>query len=157
DGSPEVQRSAVLALGRVPQPAAFERLRALLDHGRPCVRAAAVRALALAARGGGEDQARRRQVMDDLQKALDDCAVEVVVEAAEALGTLGAPEAGPVLTGLLRHASEHVRQTAAQALERVANAAVLDGLLEGLDDPGVMIRFSLVGALGRAAGDGRSL
>jgi HEAT repeat protein len=81
----------------------------------------------------------------------------VVVEAAEALGALGAPEAGPVLMGLLRHASEHVRQAAAQALERVANAAVLDGLLEALDDPGVMIRFSLVGAVGRAAGDGRSL
>ena len=157
DGASEVQRSAVLALGRVPQPAAFGRLRRLLHHGRPCVRAAAVRALALAARGAAADRARQRQVMDDLQKALDDCAVEVVVEAAEALGTLGAPEAGPVLLGLLRHASEHVRQTAAQALERVADAAVLDGLLEALDDPGVMIRFSLVGALGHAAGDGRSL
>jgi hypothetical protein len=80
-----------------------------------------------------------------------------VVEAAEALGELGALEAGPVLTGLLRHSSAHVRQTAAQALERVADASVLDGLLKGLDDPGGMVRFSLVGALGRAAGDGRSL
>jgi hypothetical protein len=34
---------------------------------------------------------------------------------------------------------------------------VLDGLLAVLDDPAVAVRFSLVGALGRAAGDGRSL
>jgi hypothetical protein len=50
-----------------------------------------------------------------------------------------------------------VRQTAAQALERVADVAVLDGLIRGLDDPNPAVRFSLVGALGRAAGDGHSL
>jgi HEAT repeat protein len=92
-----------------------------------------------------------------LQKALDDPALEVVVEAAESLGTLGVAEAGPVLTVLLRHPSRPVRQTAALALERVADLNVLDGLIEALDDPGVAIRFSLVGALGHAAGDGRNL
>jgi hypothetical protein len=98
-----------------------------------------------------------KEVVPILQKALDDPALEVVVEAAEALGVLGAPEAGPVLTGLLRHPAESVRQTAAQALERVADVGVVDGLLRGLDDPSVPVRFSLVGALGRAAGDGHSL
>ena len=70
-----------------------------------------------------------------LQKALDDPSLEVVVEAAESLGTLGAPEAGPVLTVLLRHPSRSARQTAALALERVADVGVLDGLLQALDDP----------------------
>jgi hypothetical protein len=92
-----------------------------------------------------------------LQKALDDPALEVVVAAAEGLGTLGVPEAGPVLTGLLRHPSESVRQTAAQALERVAEPAVLDRLLALLDDPATAVRFGLVGAVGRAAGDGLAL
>jgi HEAT repeat protein len=81
----------------------------------------------------------------------------VVVEAAEALGELGAPEAGPVLKGLLEHTSEPVRQAAAQALERVADANLLDALLGALDDPSATVRFSLVGALTHAAGDGGGL
>ncbi|MFO0926296.1 MAG: HEAT repeat domain-containing protein [Gemmataceae bacterium] len=80
-----------------------------------------------------------------------------MVEAAEALGSLGAPEAGPVLTGLLRHPSDHVRQTVAQALERTADAGLIDGLLRGLDDPGETVRFSLLGALSRAAGAGQPI
>jgi HEAT repeat protein len=92
-----------------------------------------------------------------LQKALDDPALEVVVAAAEGLGALGLPEAGPVLTTLLRHPSEEVRQTAALALERVSDITVLDELLKALDDPAVKIRFSLVGALGHVASDNRKL
>jgi HEAT repeat protein len=114
------------------------------------VRAAAARSLAALARGP-EGQARQKQVIPALQKALDDPSLEVVVEAAEDLGSLGALEAGPVLTGLLKHPSEPVRQTAAQALERVADAAVFDGLLDGLDDPSGPVRFSLLGAVARAA------
>jgi hypothetical protein len=153
-----VQRAAVLGLGRVSDPAAFDRLLLLLQRGRPLVRAAAARSLALQARGGTpEAQERQRQVVPALQKALDDPSLEVVVEAAEDLGALGALEAGPVLTGLLHHSSEHVRQTAAQALERVAEATVLDGLLAGLDDQSVTVRFTLVGALGHAAGNGATL
>src|SRR5258708_5132775 len=71
-------------------------------------------------------------VVGALQRALDDRAWEVVVEAAEGVESLGALDAGPVLAGLLRHHSEPVRQTAAQALERVADAAVLDDLLTAL-------------------------
>src|SRR5439155_21365717 len=92
-----------------------------------------------------------------LQKALEDPALEAVVEAAEDLGTLGVAEAGPMLTALLRHPSEPVRQTAAQALERVADTSMLDVLLKALDDPTVTVRFDLVVALGHATGDGRSL
>jgi HEAT repeat protein len=155
DGALEVQRAAVLALGRLNDPAALGRLQELLTTGSAPVRAAAARSLAQQARGATPTaRARQKEVIPALQKALDDRALEVVVEAAEALGLLGAPEAGPVLTGLLRHPSEHVRQTAAQALERMADATLIDGLLKGLDDPSVTVRFSLVGALGRAA-DGK--
>jgi HEAT repeat protein len=158
DGSVEVQRAAVLALGRVNDPAAFERLKVLLEKGAAPVRAAAGRALAAQVRSrDGDVQQRQKQVVPALQKALEDPAIEVVIEAAEELGTLGAPEAGPVLTSLLCHQSDEVRQTAAQALERVADATVLNSLLKSVDDPNVNVRFSLVGALGRAVCDGESL
>ncbi|HZY84078.1 MAG TPA: HEAT repeat domain-containing protein, partial [Gemmataceae bacterium] len=158
DPTPEVQRAAVLGLGLVHDPAAAERLGSLLERGRPSVRAAAVRALARQARGGdAEAAARQKAVVPALQKALADTSLEVVVEAAEALGELGAPEAGPVLKCLLEHTSEPVRQAAAQALERVADANLLDALLGALDDPSATVRFSLVGALAHAAGDGSAL
>jgi HEAT repeat protein len=158
DGAPEVQRAAVLALGRLADPEASGRLEELLRRGPSAVRATAVRALSLQARGNTpEARARLKQVVPLLQKALEDRALEVVAEAAEALGMLGAPEAGPVLIGLLRHPSESVRQTAAQALERTADAGLIDGLLRGLEDPAVTVRFGLVGALGKAAGNGQGL
>ena len=158
DGSLEVERSAVLALGRIGDMRAADRLRHLLERGPPSVRAAAARALAQQARGSSADAlARQRQVVPALQKALEDPALEVVAEAAESLGTLGIPEAGPVLVSLLRHPSAAVRQTAALGLERVADGSILDSLIEALNDPIVTVRFSLVGALGRAAADGRLL
>jgi HEAT repeat protein len=158
DSAPEVQRNAVLGLGRIHEAAVFERLEQLAQAESPGTRTAALHALALHVRGGEQGgPARRKQVMPLLQKALDDPALEVVVEAAEDLGALGALEAGPVLTGLLRHTSETVRQAAAQALERVAEPSVLPGLLGGLDDPCATVRFNLVGALAHAAGDGSDL
>lgn len=158
DSAPDIQRSAVLALGRVTDPRAFDRLRQLTRSPAPAIRASAARGLAIQSRGSGpEAQARQRQAVPILQQALDDPAVEVVIEAAEALGGLGVTEAGPVLAALLRHASPQVRQTAAQALERVADATVLESLLEGLDDPAVSVRFSLLGALAHAAPEGTSL
>jgi HEAT repeat protein len=154
DGAVEVQRAAALGLGRVNDPAAFERLLALLREGRPPIRAAAARSLAQQARGDGADaKARRESAVAALKHALDDSALEVVVEAAEGLEGLGELNAAPVLAGLLHHHSEPVRQAAAQALERVADAAVLDDLLKALDDAGPTVRFSLVGALAHAAQD----
>jgi HEAT repeat protein len=158
DGNPEIQRSAVLALGRVKEPRACDHLRALLQQAPAPIRAAAARALAQQVKGKGpEVLARQRKVVPALQRALDDPDLEVVVEAAESLGTLGVPEAGTVLTLLLRHSSQPVRQTAALALERIADPSSLDGLLAALNDPAPNIRFSLVGAIGHAAGDAHAL
>lgn len=154
DGTVEVQRAAVLGLGRVDDAAAVARLFTLVRSGRPQVRAAAARSLALQARSAGaEGKERFKDVIPTLQQALADPALEVVVEAAEDLGVLGAQGAGPVLTRLLSHSSETVRQAAAQALEHVADGAVVERLLAALDDPSASVRFSVVGALGRAAGD----
>lgn len=168
DGNLIVQRTAVLALGRVPDPRAFEQLQRLLKEGSAPVRAAATyaltqRAMAKPAEGTSDSPPADgnaevvHQVVPLLQKALDDPALEVVVAAAENLGALGVPEAGPVLAVLLRHHSESVRQTAAQALERIADPSSLDGVLAALDDSSITVRFGLVGALGRIAGDGRRL
>jgi HEAT repeat protein len=150
DVHPEVQRAAVLALGRLPGEEAFARLKELLSTGTVTVRMSAARAMSAHARGTDvAARARQKQAVPLLQKALEDTSLEVVIEAAEALGALGAAEAGPVLTALLRHTSESVRQTAAQALERTADATLADGLLKGLDDTSPTVRFSLVGAVGR--------
>jgi HEAT repeat protein len=168
DDAAIVQRPAAQALGRVLDSRSFERLKRLLRHGPASVRAAAAHALTQQAltrpsRPGPDsevdepDPERIRQVVPLLQKALDDAALEVVVAAAEDLGSLGVSEAGPVLTSLLRHPSEPVRLAAAQALERVADPKVLDGLVAALEDSSVPVRFSLVGALGHVAADGQLL
>jgi HEAT repeat protein len=161
DSTPEVQRQAILGLGRVRAERAFERLRSAVRQGQTSVRAAAARALAQQAQqpqgSGAKMEARRKQVVAILQKALDDCALEVVVEAAEELGGLGVPEAGPVLTGLLRHTSVNARQAAAHALERVADAGVLDDLLAALKDRDVAVRFSVIGAISHAASSKKPL
>src|SRR5205807_1959746 len=111
DNTIDVQRAAVLALGNVGDVRAFERLRGLLRRGEPPIRAAAARALvqqtklvrkkSTPASGGattGGQAASGTQAVPLLQKALEDPALEVVMEAAEALGSLGLPEAVPVLT-----------------------------------------------------------
>ncbi len=90
DSAAEVQRAAVLGLGRVHEAAVFERLRHLADADAPTVRTAVLHALTLHARGEGVDvPVRRKQVMPLLQGALDDPALEVVVEAAEDLRGAG--------------------------------------------------------------------
>jgi hypothetical protein len=133
-------------------------LRRLADADAPAVRTVVLHALTLHARGEGVDgPVRRKQVMPLLQKALDDPALGVVVEAAEDLGALGEQEAGPILIGLLRHSSGTVRQAAAQALERVAEPSVLPSLLGALNDHCATVRFNLVGATAHAAGNGESL
>lgn len=158
DSKVEVRCAAILGLGRVRAAAAFERLQRLTHADTPAVRVAALHALSLHVRGKEtEAAARRKQVMPLLQQALDDAALEVVIAAAEELGTLGAREAGPVLTALLRHQSIPVRQAAAQALERVAEASVLPSLLAGLDDSCATVRFHLVGAIAHATGEGTEL
>jgi HEAT repeat protein len=149
DGVEAVQRNAVLALERqLGDPLVFQRLLSLLETGNVNVRAAAARGLGRhrATRDNTELTAR---AVAALEKALRDDSLVVVAEAAESLGTIGAPEAVAILAGLLRHPSDAVRQAAGRALEQVANLSVLQELYAGLRDPSANVRFNVVGALAR--------
>jgi HEAT repeat protein len=158
DSTPDVQRGAVLALGRMPDATSFERLTELAQKGSPVVKSAAIRALSSQARSTApETQGRAKIISGLLHKLLEDKSLEVVIEAAEALGAMGNMEAAPKLTALLSHASEGVRQTAAHALDRTATAELLDDLQKGLQDSNTKVRFSIVGAIGKALSNSPSL
>jgi hypothetical protein len=106
---------------------------------------------------GNDGAARMVLVLPALQNALSDPALEVVVEAAEDLGSLGVPAAVPLLAGLLKHKEVAVRKTAAQALERIADIAVLEELLAGLEDLDVGVRLGILGAVSRAVNQSKAI
>ena len=145
----EVRRQAVLGLGRWNDKACLDRLLLIIQSDQIAVRAAAARSLAMQAKGN-DGAARMILVLPALQNALGDPALEVVVEAAEDLGSLGVPAAVPLLAGLLKHNAIAVRKTAAQALERIADISVLEELLVGLEDSEIGVRLGILGAVSRA-------
>lgn len=150
DGVEAVQRQAVLALERIDEPRAFERLLELLVRGQPLVRAAAARSLGRCRQRSGADGVTYKQrALLALEEALGDPHLAVVASAAESLGSLDYPEAAPILAGLLRHHADVVRQAAAAALEQNPSARVLSAIFTGLEDPVPGVRFSLVAALGK--------
>jgi HEAT repeat protein len=150
DGVEAVQRQAVLALEKIDDPRAFERLLSLLQSGSVTVRGAAARSLGRCrcAKGAHNAEMHTRAIAA-LEKALSDPSLAVVAEAVESMGSIGVPEAAPIVAGLLRHPSDPVRQAAARALELVAEVSTLNDLSAGLDDPTASVRFSVVGALGK--------
>ena len=155
DPMEEVRRQAVLGLGRWNDKACLDRLLLIIQSDQISVRAAAARSLATQAKGN-DGASRMILVLPALQNALSDPALEVVVEAAEDLGSLGVPAAVPLLAGLLKHNAIAVRKTAAQALERIADIAVLDELLVGLDDMDVGVRLGILGAISRAVNQAKA-
>lgn len=153
DSDPTVSRSGALGLGRLADARARERLAELVRSPVLGIRTAAVRGLAQQARLPiNQEEATRRFILNPIIMALDDPSIEVVVEAAEDLGTLGLPEAVPVLGRLLAHPQEAVRKISAQALERVADLSVIEPILRAMDDPLPLVRFSLVGAMAQILG-----
>ncbi|MBJ7495382.1 MAG: HEAT repeat domain-containing protein, partial [Gemmataceae bacterium] len=152
----EVRRQAVLGLGRWNDKACLNRLLLIIQSDQTAVRAAAARSLAMQAKGN-DGAARMVLVLPALQNALSDPALEVVVEAAEDLGSLGVPAAVPLLAGLLKHKEVAVRKTAAQALERIADIAVLEELLAGLEDLDVGVRLGILGAVSRAVNQAKAI
>ena len=146
DEALEVQRTAVLGLGRPRQPAVFPRFRSLLTQGRPPVHAG---------RGplpGGAGTRGRR----------GDGRAPVQGRGAVAAhprrpcpgrgdrgggrpGRFGCAGSRPGPDGV---AAPLVRARAAwrprKLLERIAEPAVLDCLLDALNDPAGTVRFSLV-------------
>ncbi len=150
DGDESVQRGAALALEKVNDPRAFERLLMLLGAEPASVRAAAARGLGRCRLGDSAEAADlNNKAVAALEKTLGDSSLAVVAEAAESLGSLGLPASAPILARLLKHRSEPVRQAAARGLERVAGPVILADLKTGLNDPAASVRFSLVAALAR--------
>lgn len=153
DGVEAVQRQAILALEKVDDPRAVERLLEVLTMGSPAIRAAAARGLGRhRAKSSPLSAELKTRTLHALDQALNDPHLEVVANAAESLGALGATQAAPRLADLLRHPSEVVRQSASFALEQVASVPVLPAVLAGLDDPIAAVRLSLVGVLGKIGG-----
>lgn len=152
DGMESVQRQAVLALEKVDDPRAFDRLLQLLQLAAPPIRAAAARSLGRfgSSKTNIAGDLKKRTVLA-LEQALGDTSLLVVANAAESLGVLQAADSGPLMVGLLKHPDENVRQAAGTALEQMAGPSLLQPLLLALDDPSPGVRFSLVGALGKSA------
>ena len=143
-------RSASEGLGRVNDNAAWQRLIQIAKSPSVPLRVAAIRGLAQQARlPSNQEGTVRRKIVNPILSGLEDPAIEVVVEAAEDLGSLGLPEAVPILGLLLRHPEDAVRKIAAQAMERVANPSSIESILKAMDDPLPLVRFSLVGAMSR--------
>lgn len=150
DTDPTVARSASEGLGRVNDNAAWQRLIQIAKSPSVPLRVAAIRGLAQQARlPSNQEGTVRRKIVNPILSGLEDPAIEVVVEAAEDLGSLGLPEAVPILGLLLRHPEDAVRKIAAQAMERVANPSSIESILKAMDDPLPLVRFSLVGAMSR--------
>jgi HEAT repeat protein len=151
DGVEAVQRQSVLALEKIDDPRALERLLALLQAGSVNVRAGAARSLGRfrIAKTGEQALDANARAIAALEKALSDPSLAVVAEAVESMGSLGVPEAAPIVAGLLRHPADPVRQAAARALEQVADVRTLVALSSGLEDPVAGVRFNVVGALGK--------
>ncbi len=152
DGVDGVQRQAVLNLDKVDDPRALERLLELLANARPSIRAAAARCLGrFGASKATLSPDQRQRAMVALEKALQDPMLSVVASAAESLGSLSFPEAAPILANLLKHPDDAVRLAASNALENIASPSVINAIYDALDDSSYLVRFALVGALGKTA------
>lgn len=88
--------------------------------------------------------------VDVLLAALDDRATPVRLAALHALGMLSSPRATVRLTALLGNAGEddEMRADAAEALAHCPDEAIVDALLDSLDDPSPRVRYSASYALG---------
>jgi HEAT repeat protein len=155
DGVESVQQQALLALEKVDDPRAVERLLEALSGTAP-IRAAAARGLGRY-RGSAKlspplSAELKARTLNALDQALNDPHLEVVANAAESLGALSATQFAPRLADLLRHPSEIVRRSASFSLEQVATPQVLPAVMSALDDPDPSVRLSLVGVLGKVGG-----
>jgi HEAT repeat protein len=153
DGNEAVQRQAVLTLENVDDPRAFDRLLELLQAGTSSIRTAAARSLGrFGASKTSISAEQRKRAAAALEQALNDSSLSVVASAAESIGAIQAPQAGPLLMNLLKHHDDGVRQAAALALENIATLEILSAIYLGLEDASPQVRFALVGAIGRIGG-----
>lgn len=123
DQLPGVRADAAEALGRLKEPSATARLKALLSDREPEVRRAA--AVGLASMG---DEA----ISQEFVKALLDPSAKVVAGAAEAIGLAGYKAGVPYLLKAYRTEHPRVAGAVAVALGRLGDRQAVPWLLQAL-------------------------
>lgn len=138
---PFVRREAVLALGKMGDPALLPRLdRALRQDPDAGVRAAAAQGL---------PNLRDSTAVPALLFALTDSAASVRHSALAGLNRLWGPRAQEAAVAALFDEDETARYIAAQILGKRRVAAALEGLCTALSDSSVWVRLEAARALGR--------
>jgi HEAT repeat protein len=157
DLDPDRRREAAEALAGARDTESLACLRRLLADthtacpSHPHVRGAAARSLGLS---------RLPEVLPDLLAALaKDPSSQVRVDAAEALGDLGAIAGAEPLRQALARPEEapDVRRAAARALGRLGDQASISALARALGDPDRTVRLTAHRALVSIAGEDRGM
>ncbi len=179
DRSPDVRSAAARAIGKAGDAQAVPHLldslttsrplpsgivgMALLDLGTsalPALRTAlgsgaeSARALAAGLLGLHGDVPASRALVE----LLDDprCAVQVRRAAAEALGRIGAPQAGAALSRVTVLAADHtLRRASAEALGRIGDPTNASALVAGMTAADLDVRTACADALAAIGPEGR--
>jgi HEAT repeat protein len=148
DPSPNIQQSAVQALGMLKSEKAVQLFIARLDDD-DCPYKEAV-ASALGSIGVADDRA-----ISALKRHLDHQDLEVRISSAAALGRLGpaSESAIPLLVGMLGDTEGRCRGAAVYALGSIGDrmAIVVPAIIPLLEDPEKEVRFGAIAALARIA------
>lgn len=143
DREPEVRAAAARSLGWIKEPEGVPRLLEVLRDADEDVQRAAAEALA----DIGEP------AFEGLAAALND---RRAVQAAEALGLLGTPDAVPLLLAALKQSEADVRRAAAQALGRIGDPEALSALGLALRDAQEVVQRAAAYALAELGPEGHS-
>jgi HEAT repeat protein/beta-lactamase regulating signal transducer with metallopeptidase domain len=146
-----VRERTIEAIGEHESGLAVEPLIRVLDDPIPTVRAAAVWAL-----GEIRSPDATEALLDVLKSDPDR---RTLIRAAYSLANLRGRRAPAALLGYLHDVAgtpDSVRYLAAQVLMRNASPVVVEGLIQGLDDPAPFVREAVVRSLG-VLGDERAV
>lgn len=143
DREPEVRAAAARSLGWIKEPEGVPRLLEVLRDADEDIQRAAAEALA----DIGEP------AFEGLAAALND---RRAVQAAEALGLLGTPDAVPLLLAALKQSEADVRRAAAQALGRIGDPEALSALGLALRDAQEVVQRAAAYALAELGPEGHS-
>jgi HEAT repeat protein len=137
DKSPDVRRSAIIALSRRPCERTRQVLLRLLEHDRDA-RADVIRAL------GKIGDAR---MVPKLTAIFDSCTTAEQVCAIDALEALATPGIEPFLVRQLDNRDPSVRRHAVKALARIGTASALRRIVIALRDANPRVRMTVSKAL----------
>ncbi len=93
-------------------------------------------------------RAAGERAIEPLQARLQDPREDMVAGAAEFLGLTGAPQVVPLLTPLLRHRAEQVREAVLHALAEIGGREITRPAIPSLKDESVVVRIAAARAVG---------